>query len=99
MLWRVTYGERFRQLREALRLEQPDLAERLFGDRERQPSVSAIEATAGRIPRPETVKKHAQALNCQVSELIGPVDDTWIDRARRGAFDQVQRRPQAKKRA
>lgn len=35
MLGVMTYGERFRELRELLGLEQPDLAERLFGDRER----------------------------------------------------------------
>jgi transcriptional regulator with XRE-family HTH domain len=87
MLEAVTYGERFKELREKLGLEQPDLAERLFGSRRRQPGISAIESTAGRIPRPDTIKDHAAALECQISDLVLAVNDTWIDRARRKEFD------------
>lgn len=84
----MTYGERFRELRESLGLDQTELAARLFGSRDRQPSISAIEQTAGRVPRPPTVAKHAKALECRVSDLVSAVTDTWLDRARRGEVDR-----------
>lgn len=96
----VTYGDRVRELRKALGIEQDDLALRIFGSKKSQGNVAAIEAMAGRLPRPETVMKHAAALGCQVSALVGPVDDTWLDRARRGEFDsevRLRRPPAARK--
>ena len=96
----VTYGQRFKELRKKLGVDQYELAARLFGNRKAQGNVATIEATAGRIPRPETVLQHAEALGCRVSDLLVHVDDTWIDRARRGEFDpaaksEAKRRPAA----
>jgi transcriptional regulator with XRE-family HTH domain len=91
MIRSVTYGERFAQLRLRLGLTPAQLAHRLFGDAERRANVSAIEQTAGRIPTPKIVRKHAEVLSCDVSELVVPVDDTWLDRARRGEFDTSPR--------
>ena len=91
MMSLMTYGERFRELRESLGMDQMELATRLFGSRDRQPSISAIEQTAGRVPRPGTVYKHAKALECRVSDLVGAVTDTWLDRARRGEIDRPSR--------
>lgn len=91
----ASYGDRFKELRERLELKQPDVAERLFNDRTRQASISQIERTAGRLPHPDTIKRHARALKCQISDLVKSVDDLWIDRARRGEFDTTEKETEA----
>lgn len=88
----MTYGERFQELREALGLDQEAMGRRLYGKPKRQGTISGIESIAGRVPRPSTVRQHARALGCPVSALLGPVDDTWVDRARRGAYDSTAKR-------
>lgn len=85
----TSYGDQFKKWRDARHLKQPQLARLLFGDAKRQASVSQIERTAGRLPHPDSIKKHAAVLRVTIKDLVGDVDDLWIDRARRGEFDRV----------
>ena len=89
----ASYGERFRALRKAAGFKtQGDLAKKVLGNHVKgQGTIGRWEQTRGKIPTPEIIERHAKWLECRVSDLVGPVDDTWLDRARRGDYDQPSR--------
>jgi transcriptional regulator with XRE-family HTH domain len=64
--WKVVDGERLRERREELMLSQRELAARA---KTTQATISALE-TESRQALPRTVRALAEALNCEVADLI-----------------------------
>jgi transcriptional regulator with XRE-family HTH domain len=75
----MSYGERFRFVREQRHLTQEQVAKAL--KYKRAAPVSLIERKNTRVPRPRTIQKHARALGCEVWELLAGVP-TDYDRLR-----------------
>lgn len=80
----TTYGQRFREARQRLELNQEQARDLLKF--KRQSNVSAIE-TSKRVPGLKTILKHARLLGCQPSELLAGVV-TEYDRIKAGVYDQ-----------
>lgn len=74
----MSYGERFRQLREQRSLTQEQVAVAL--KYKRAAPVSLIERKNTKVPRPRTIEKHAHALGCRPWELLAgvPTDYDWL---------------------
>lgn len=76
----ATYGDNFKRLREARSLSQEAVAARLKYSKERNANVSTIERST-RVPKPNTIRKHAKVLECEPRDLLVQVM-TEYDRLR-----------------
>lgn len=76
------YGKNFARLRKRAGLSQEAVAAKLGYANDRNANVSSIETGNRRsLPRPKTVMRHAEILDCQPWELLDGVE-TEYDRLR-----------------
>lgn len=67
---RIVVGQNIRERREALRLDQRQLAEKMFGKAERSSYISDVESGKAGNVTVERLAEFAAALSCQASELL-----------------------------
>ena len=67
---RIVVGQNIRERREALRLDQRQLAEKMFGKAERSSYISDVESGKAGNVTVERLAEFAAALSCQAAELL-----------------------------
>lgn len=67
---RLVVGKNIRARREALGMDQRQLAERMFGKAERSSYISDVESGKLGNVKVERLEEFAQALNCQAADLL-----------------------------
>lgn len=78
----VVYGKNFARLRQRASLSQEDVARSLGYAKDRNANVSSLEVGRRSLPKPATVRQHAEILKCETWELMdGVVTD----------YDQLRR--------
>lgn len=67
---RTVVGQNIRARREALGLDQRQLAEKMFGKAERSSYISDVESGKAGNVKVERLEEFANALSCQASDLL-----------------------------